>query len=640
MANALTDLLGEDRDVSGFQPGGDTVHNECVRAVLGQIQVEETGELERRKRWCLEGNPYPLIAYYWPFLMILNVDEEKYFKGEIGNEENPCLRIDDWQRDEILGQLFREEIYDIAVKGSTKPGKGASIAIGVNLWFEVFDPCKIILTSSSYEHAKDNIFGEVSKWRRQMQGVIKGKLLGTGISDHDQHYLTVSNPGADEGFSGQHGPATLFVFDEASALIKARYDDAQKQAKKVVAIGNPRHLSGQFYTLFEDLKGDEKNRCQDVPGPMGLRRCVTIGGADCANVRFKRLEKPVSPVGGIEIDGTFYPHGQRIPVTDWEKVQPLIPQQVDYARYMAIKTDPDPRHADVFADGKFPEEDPDKQVIMRSHLRSHIKAHAAFGDTIDVTAFGFDVARSISGDQSVLTYGGPRGIRRQDCWRWNDTVYHAMRILEIAESLGIDLTTNERFKGERTIYDRVPVCVDMDGLGAGVGDLLKAKGVWVIEFHGSMRAPVKPEKYGNWRAEGYALIGRRVDPKDNWGDQPYCIPDDPELHEDLCTPEKMPMGGDALRFKLQPKEVVAKKLGRSPDKGDSAMYFDVARRAYETDDQAYRAAARRSVIIHVPGDDRPKRGARDEEQTIRPPITPEEVKDWAAGLKVRRPKNE
>lgn len=631
----LSELIGT--PVS-FNAEEDTVYSDCVRAAILQIASEATGELESRKALCIDGNPYPLIAYFWPDLLIVDPDEEKYFEGEIGSENNPCLRLDKWQREEVLDQLFREEVYDVAVKGNTKPGKGASIAIGVNLWFEVYPQSKVILTSSSYDHAKDVIFAEVAKWRRMMSGQVSGKLLNTGVADHSQHYLAISNPTAAEGFSGQHGPATLFVFDEASSMDKDRYDDAQKQAKKVVMIGNPRHISGAFYKLFDDCK--DKNVCQDVPGPMGLRRCVTVGGMDCANVRYKRLEKPVGPIGGIEIDGVLYGHGRRIPLSAFEKVKPLIPQQVDYARYMAIKEDSDPRHAAVFADGHFPDEDPEKQVILRSWMKRHTDAWKAAKGGLPIEAFGFDVARSTHGDASVLTCGGSKGISKQVIWKFADTTFHARRILQEAKSLGIDLTSDCRQddQGQWTIFDRVPVCVDMDGVGAGVGDILRDWGVWVIEFRGNAVAKVDPKKYGNWRAEAYALFGRRCSPHDNWSQEPFMLPDDDELLDDLCVPEKAPIGGDALRFRLQPKDEIVKKLGRSPDKGDSAVYFHTAQREYDSEGRAYRRAARKKIVLHTPGQESPRKDFREAEK-LKPPESTEDIQDWAAGLKIKKRKD-
>ena len=634
--SALADLIG--KDSVDWSPGGDTIYDECLRAVLTQISVEASGELERRKDLCLNGNPYPLIAYYWPELLITDPAEEKYFQGTIGDDDDPCLRIDDWQRREVLDQLFREEIYDVAVKGNTKPGKGASIAIGINLWFEVFPQCKIILTSSSYDHAKDVLFAEVAKWRRMMRGQVSGKLLNTGISDHSQHYLAISNPTAAEGFTGQHGPATLFVFDEASAMEKSRYDDAQKQAKKVVMIGNPRHISGAFYKLYDDCK--DKNVCQDIPGPMGLRRCVTVGGMDCANVRFKRLEKPVGPIGGIDINGKHYAQGQRISQEDWHQIKPLIPQQVDYARYMAIKSDSDARHAAVFADGHFPDEDPDKQVILRSYIKRHTDAHAACRGRTRVEAFGFDVARSTHGDASVLTCGGSGGITKQVAWKFADTTYHARRILQEAKKLGIDLTSDTRENGQGGVdFERVPICVDMDGVGAGVGDILRDWGCWVIEFRGNATALVDPKQYANWRTEAYALFGRRVSPHDNWAAEALILPDDEELLGDLCTPEKNPVGGDALRFRLQPKQEIADKLGRSPDKGDSAVYWYTAQREYDDSGRKFKASARKKIVIHTPGQERSERGPdhREPEPFAKPKAT-DDIKDWASKLKIRKGK--
>ena len=70
----------------------------------------------------------------------------------------------------------------------------------------------------------------------------------------------------------------------------------------------------------------------------------------------------------------------------------------------------------------------------------------------------------------------------------------------------------------------------------------------------------------NSRAEWYWKLRESFDPANG---MELAIPDDRELRVDLCTP----------RFKLTPrgiqiesKEDIIKRIGRSPDKGDSLVY--------------------------------------------------------------------
>jgi hypothetical protein len=572
-----------------------------VVSLLGLTLMGETdkpspehAETERLRQLCREGNPFPLTAHQWPELIVTDPDEAPYFEGEIGNPLNPCLRLDDWQR-QIIASFFDDLVSEIFIKGNTKAGKGTSTSIAVNLWFDVWRDTKIVLTSQRYEHAVDVIFGEISMWRARMSHPTPARLTSTGLSDTKQHYVTVANPKSGEGFSGQHGPRTLFVFDEATSVPDGFYNDAHKQARKIVALANPRTLFGWFRSGYKPCK--DVNRTQLVNGEFGKRLCVTVDGANCMNVRHRRLESPKGPYGGIEIDGVTYAHNDPIPAEAWAKVRPLIPNQCDYGRFIGICQHADPRHVAVFAHGHFPTEDPEKQVILESWLEFHEAAWDR--DKLPAAeAFGLDVARSLDGDSTCLTVGGKNGVTGIHKWKYNDTTYHVAEVLRIARDLyGIELRQK-----------RHPVTVDMDGLGAGVGDQLKQAGVWVIEFRGNATSEVDPRTYANLRAEAYGTLGRRFNPDDRWKGVPWAIPPDEMLRQELCAPEKM-YNKDPLRFTLTPKNrppghddvvSVKDKIGRSPDTADSIVYLFHAVRLLHNLNEWFMQSQRPLVVFPEP----------------------------------------
>lgn len=541
-------------------------------------KLHEPGPEERRleeyRERCRQGDPFPLIALQWPELLITDSAEAKWFDGEIGNPDNPCLRLDRWQREDVIKPFFNPEYHTVAIKGNTKAGKGASVSICINLWYDVY-PAKIILTSTSFDHAKDVIFGEFVKWRNRMRYPAPGSLTTAGLHHTKQHYVTVSNPKSGEGFSGQHGDYTLFCFDEASSSDGGRYDDATKQARKIVALANPRTLYGWFRDLYRGCA--DINKTQTVDGVFGRIRCITVGGNDCLNVRAKRLERPIAPINGIEIEGRHFAAFERIPPEYYQHVKPLIPEQCDYARFQGILQHPDKRHVAIFGHGHFPEEDPEKQVILGSWLERHEQAWLTSPPGVE--CFSLDVARSLDGDETCFTAGGIQGVRAQHTWQYADTMFHAREAIRIAKSeYGIDLQLG-----------RNPVCVDMDGLGAGTGDRLRELGVWVIEFRGNAGSAVDSRIYGNLRAEAYGTLGRRLNPEDKWGAEPWALPTDTRLRQDLTAPEKI-YGADPLRWHLLPKNKphdsplavpsIKEKLGRSPDRGDGVAYLWHAVREY------------------------------------------------------------
>ena len=101
-----------------------------------------------------------------------------------------------------------------------------------------------------------------------------------------------------------------------------------------------------------------------------------------------------------------------------------------------------------------------------------------------------------------------------------------------------------------------------------------------MEFRGNATSKADPKTYANLRAEAYGELGNRLNPKGAWPDEPWAIPRDSELEEDLCAPERI-YTSDGIKFRLTPKaatrnfqgESLQKKLGRSPDKGDAVAYL-------------------------------------------------------------------
>lgn len=501
----------------------------------------------------------------------------------------PGIILDDWQIRE-LKEFFRPEVRECYIKGNTGCGKGAFIGICVCLFFDLFPDSVIILTRDSFDTAKKVLFKEVVKWFKGMALKPPHKPpTADKIEDafNDGHYIRVSNPGSDEGFSGIHAPNVLFVFDEATAdVLEDRYGLADTQATKFIATSNPRNIFGNFRMGFPL---GAPNVTQTIPGTFGLRRVATIGGKDCMNVRLKRLKVPVGPRGGIEIDGRMFDHGEPIPLPYYEKVKPIIPGQTTYDQYLGILIHPNPDHVNCYAHGMFPDEDPEKQVVSLSWLTEPHAFHARFQKVYEyfkrrhkprsildnyfrIEALGLDVAASDDGDESVLTIGGSLGIREQWAMKFSDTTELVEWVLEVMiDHFGIRLEKSG-----------LPIGVDMDGVGKGVGDMLKKRGCRVIEIHGAASPDVGKERYANKRAEAYGEFADRINPAGRWKGQKFAVPAVERLTHELIVHQKIFRKGDSFKFRVTPKEPkpgikdvisVKQQIGRSPDRSDSAVYF-------------------------------------------------------------------
>lgn len=577
-----------------FRGGYVSLREQVVRGLVdGLAGVDRKKTLEDRvledlREKCRRGNPFPLIAYQWPELLVLDPEEQPFFRDipkhrlakvtegirrAVLDPANPCLRLDWWQM-VILAGFFDVTVGEIFVKGCTGAGKGASTGIAFCLWYDVYEESRITLSSRDYNHALTNIFGEVKQWFLRMKHPAPANVLGESIREHERHYVRILNPDptsptAGEAFSGAHGKNTIYGFDEATSAPTTFFENAEKNAKKIVALANPRTMSGHFREAFKPL-GKDIDDIAICYGNLGNRLCVTVSGADCMNVRHRRLKGRTAPAGGIEIDGQRFEAGQEIPETLHKKIAPLIPSQIDLLQFTTICNKADPRLVGVFAYGRFPTEDPEKQIILRSWLDVSVAAYKQAVPAVE--AFAIDVARSRDGDRSCLAAGGQNGVAALHYYQYDKIDVLCQQVLTVArEQYGIDLRAC-----------RNPIVVDCDGLGAGAADLLRAMGVWVIEFRGNATSKVDPRTYANLRAEAYGTLSRRLNPDDRWRETPFALPPDESLFEELTAPEKIYSAGDAMRFKITPKVApagqenvvsVKDKIGRSPDGADAVAYL-------------------------------------------------------------------
>lgn len=560
------------------QPDNQSIADTFFGTLLASTRPGHTRTvpLTKHRETCRKGNPFPLIAAQWPMLVVTDPAEVEFFEGDSADSDNPVLRMDPWQR-LFLKSLFDPTVGELFMKGCTGAGKGFTMGVAANLLFEVHDPCRISVTSDSFSNAKDNLFGEILKWRKLMVNPVSGRVSERRIASHERHYIRIHNPskyGGGESFSGAHSEGlTVYFFDEASAVPEIHYTNCLKNAKKVIAASNPRITEGWFRDGYRPLRNaatkaqqdDEENTTGFCVGRLGRRLCMTIAGSDCSNVIHGRLKEPVAPLRGIKIGNRDYGPAELIDPEDYQKVKNLVPGQIDLAQYQSIlDTSKEEWEKECYAHARFPSEDPVRQAILASWLPRHVAAHPRSRKgipPIKVECFGLDVARSLSGDGTELSAGGVKGCAKIHKWQTNSNTEHVRRVLSIANDVyGIDLRDG-----------RNPICIDYGGgYGAGVGDRLKEIGVWVIEFIPAGRATVEPGVFINQRVEWYMLLSARLDPNGNWPAHPWALPPIDELLEELVAPLKTPARGGTM-LALEPKDAIRKRLGRSPDKADSLV---------------------------------------------------------------------
>ncbi|MFH1740057.1 MAG: terminase [bacterium] len=134
--------------------------------------------------------------------------------------------------------------------------------------------------------------------------------------------------------------------------------------------------------------------------------------------------------------------------------------------------------------------------------------------------------------------------------------------------------------------DHAPIHVDGIGIGGSVVDHLKSNNIHVVPIIGSEKSPELDGEYDkgtgkltfrNMRSWMYWRFRESLDPKT--GDN-IALPPDSEMKSDLCAPhwKLTPTGilieskDDSLDAKGNVIPGLCRRLGRSPDKGDTVIY--------------------------------------------------------------------
>jgi len=119
-----------------------------------------------------------------------------------------------------------------------------------------------------------------------------------------------------------------------------------------------------------------------------------------------------------------------------------------------------------------------------------------------------------------------------------------------------------------------PVHIDAIGVGTSVVDWLEGQNIQVEPITGNEKGLGRDSSgkfsYKNKRAEIWWNFREALDPKNT---SKICLPPDGQLLSDLCAPLFKINEGNVLQ--IESKVDIKKRLGRSPDRGDSVVYASV-----------------------------------------------------------------
>ncbi len=434
---------------------------------------------------------------------------------------------------------------DILFYGGAAGGGKSDLLLGVArlehrrsvIFRRVFPSLDALITRSKEIYGARSAYNEAQfRWRFTDNRAIRFASL-----QHDKDKTT---------WQGQ--PHDLYGFDEITEFLESQFrfvigwnrTTFRGQRCRVICTGNPpTNSDGEWVTRFWAPWLDETHPRPAKPGE--LRWFTTYKGKDieCESGEYIVLDgvrvKPLSR--------TFIPAR----VSD----NPIL-MATDYvARLQAL---PEPlRSKMLFGDFTAGREDHERQVIPTEWVKlAQARWKARTKPSTPMNALGADVARG-GKDAVVLTPRHGNWFGEQE---WipgertpNGPVVAAHVLLAIHG------------------HPRCVVNIDVIGVGSSPYDCLAASiHGYVVAMNGAAgtEAMDKSGQLGfvNKRAEWYWKFREALDPASG---QDLALPPDPELRADLCAPLwEMTARG----IKIEAKEEIEKRIGRSPDKGDSCVY--------------------------------------------------------------------
>ena len=386
--------------------------------------------------------------------------------------------------------------------------------------------------------------GQRELWRLLIDGV--HKRIEFGACQH---------AGDEESYQGR--PHDLKAFDEIThfTLDQFRYlmgwnrSSAPGQRSRVIAAGNPpRSAEGYWVINYWAPWLDPKHRYPAKPGE--LRWFAQMPGKN------RKMED-------VEVENSS-------PIKIAAERDPIIPQSRTFIRafvqdnpvYMesgyirVLQALPEPLRSQMLhGDFGLGHEDDPKQVCPTQWV---LHAQARWSEDRDprlrMDALGCDIARG-GRDKTVFTprygtwFGEPEdypGSETPDGWE-------ALQRIRIAIPAGESPRVN----------------IDVVGIGAAVYDLAKSQGLHAVPMD-ARRTSFSRDSSGTWgfankKAEWWWSFREALDPLT--GDD-LALPPDRELLADLTA---VRWSVKSRGISVEDKDELIKRIGRSPDKGDSCV---------------------------------------------------------------------
>lgn len=410
----------------------------------------------------------------------------------------------------------------VAVRGPRGLGKTTIAAAAVHWFARTRDALgqdwKILTTAGVWRHLYRALWPEVHKWAPRVGGLYAPlradrELLKAGIQLlHGQAFGAVAK-NADM-IESAHADQLLIIIDEAKSVPEPIWDALEgsltgEDGQYVLAGSTPGPPAGRFYAIHQGRVGGWHVR------HVTKTEAVDAGRVSVASIaRREQYWGTDSALYRQQVLGEFA-------ADDESAVIPLSWVEAAMERWHAWR---DEEH------------------------RADLDGDAAYG--VDVATTGTDssvIARRI-------------GI-------------HVVELVYTRGNSVMGVTAKVQGAVRKAHAATAPVAVDTIGVGAGVASRLAELGYNVVHYTGSAgtKRRTRDREFGfaNTRAAAYWHLRELLDPEQGPG---IMLPPHEQLTADLTTPKVLePLTGMPPKIRIERKEDLVKRLGRSPDFGDAVV---------------------------------------------------------------------
>ena len=425
---------------------------------------------------------------------------------------------------------------------------------GVQLWSKQRDICrsvqkhKLTAVKSGHGVGKSMTCSQLAAWWVDTHPVDDVMVISTAPSSRQVGAIMweeIRKIHRRAGLAGEVQRANRWIIDNTEVGFGRKPQDYDKHAFQGL------HRENLLIIIDEACGVDEWLWVAALSMATGENnRIIAIGNPDDPSSYFAKVCKPNSGWNVIQISVFDSPNFTGEEVTEEARRRLTAPDWVDFmAKEVGIGTAT--WTSKVL--GEFPEVD-EMSTIPLAWIH---RAQERYNDWQDAGKplsgrylLGVDVAR-YGGDKTAFAHRRGNVVTSVDVYPGGDTEATAERILEQGEG--------------------ATAVVDTNGVGAGVYDKIRARGMPAMPFNSGNRTSLRDKsgqiEFYNLRAAATWRMRELLDPAKN---PTLCLPPDELLAADLSSPRwsTARAGGKLV---IETKVEVKKRLGRSPDRGDSVI---------------------------------------------------------------------